>query len=141
ADEQVAAESNHRERLGRGKLTDECGEIVAVGGNVEAVGRTAATPARVARKRNVARQRAAQHGERLRLAHDHSPVAFSIAGTCPIDPAPIVITTSPALASDASASGISTTLSTNTGSTLPATRTARARARPSAATIGASPAG
>ena len=39
------------------------------------------------------------------------------------------------------ASGICSMVSTNTGSTLPATRTARASDLPSAATIGASPAG
>ena len=50
------------------------------------------------------------------------------------------ITTSPSLALSAMAWGRSTTLSMNTGSTRPATRNARARERPSAATTGASPA-
>ena len=52
----------------------------------------------------------------------------------------MVSTTSPSSATRRMAAGISAMSSTNTGSTLPATRTARASARPSAATIGASPA-
>ena len=50
------------------------------------------------------------------------------------------ITTSPSRAMSAMACGMSAMSSTNTGSTLPATRKARASERPSAATMGASPA-
>lgn len=50
------------------------------------------------------------------------------------------MTTSPPCTLLKMASAISPISSTNTGSTLPATRNARVSARPSAATIGASPA-
>ena len=52
----------------------------------------------------------------------------------------MVITTSPSCAADRIAPGMSSMLSTNTGSILPATRSARASERPSAATMGVSPA-
>ena len=52
----------------------------------------------------------------------------------------MVMTTSPARATCRMASGNCATSSTKTGSTLPATRTARESERPSAATMGASPA-
>ena len=74
------------------------------------------------------------------VVHHHAAPA-SCAGTVPIEPAPIVTTTSPSRATSRIAGAMSPTVSTNTGSTRPATRTARASARPSAATIGASPAG
>ncbi|ODU62327.1 MAG: hypothetical protein ABT05_07720 [Lautropia sp. SCN 66-9] len=51
-----------------------------------------------------------------------------------------MITTSPSRATSMIAAGIAPISSTNTGSTLPATRSARANERPSAATIGGSPA-
>ena len=66
--------------------------------------------------------------------------ATSLPGTAPIEPAPMVITTSPSRATSRIACGMAAMSSTNTGSTLPATRIARASVRPSAATIGASPA-
>ena len=59
-----------------------------------------------------------------------------LAGTAPIEPAPIAITTSPSCACSITACASSATSSTNTGSTWPATRSARASERPSAATIG-----
>jgi len=65
----------------------------------------------------------------------------SCCGVPPIEPAPIVTTMSPSRASPRSASGRSAMSSTKTGSTRPATRSARVNARPSAATMGASPAG
>src|ERR1700744_4304940 len=77
---------------------------------------------------------------RIETAHFTPSFCARRPGTPPIEPAPIVITTSPSRTSVVSASGTSSTVSTNTGSVLPATRIARARARPSAATIGASPA-
>lgn len=49
-------------------------------------------------------------------------------------------TTSPARALSRMACGMAPMSSTNTGSTLPATRRARASVRPSAATMGGSPA-
>ncbi|MCY1555884.1 hypothetical protein D9M68_925820 [compost metagenome] len=49
-------------------------------------------------------------------------------------------TTSPARALSRIVCGNAAMSSTNTGSTLPATRSARASVRPSAATMGASPA-
>lgn len=49
-------------------------------------------------------------------------------------------TTSPSRALPSTACGMSAIASTKTGSTLPATRSARASERPSAATMGASPA-
>ena len=63
-----------------------------------------------------------------------------LTGQTPIDPAPIVNTTSPSRTTSRIACGIVATSSTKTGSTLPATRSARASARPSAATIAGSPA-
>ncbi len=60
--------------------------------------------------------------------------------TVPIEPAPIAITTSPSRTCSTMVVPSSSTLSAKIGSTLPATRSARASARPSAATIGASPA-
>src|SRR6478736_1163680 len=68
------------------------------------------------------------------------PSSTTFAGTAPIEPAPMQITTSPSRALSRIARGIAAISSTKTGSTLPATRRARARERPSAATIGASPA-
>ena len=62
------------------------------------------------------------------------------AGEPPIEPAPMVTTTSPSLAAARIAAAMSAMFSTNTGSTRPATRTARASVLPSAATMGASPA-
>ncbi len=53
----------------------------------------------------------------------------------------MVSTTSPSRTTAQSASGRAWTSSTKIGSTRPSTRTARDRARPSAATMGASPAG
>ena len=77
-------------------------EIVAIGRHVDAVAGPAAAPARVARERRVARQRAAQRRERLRLAHHHAAAPSpSTPGTCPIEPAPIVTTTSPSRTSGA----------------------------------------
>ncbi len=52
----------------------------------------------------------------------------------------MAMTTSPGCAWATMVAAIASISSTNTGSTLPATRSARASARPSAATIGASPA-
>src|SRR5204863_3654083 len=80
---------------------------------------------------------AAQSMEMQRFGHVH----VSCAATLPIEPAPIVTTTSPLCATRRMACGSAVRCSTNTGSTLPATRTARASERPSAAMIGASPAG
>ena len=68
------------------------------------------------------------------------PSSTSCAGTPPIEPAPMHITTSPSAPWRQIACGMSAMSSTNSGSTLPATRTERASERPSAATIGASPA-
>src|SRR5206468_1774606 len=74
-------------------------------------------------------------------AHDDSLLkSATFAATPPIEPAPIAITTSPSRDWSRIVAGNSATSSTNTGSTLPATRSARASERPSAATIGASPA-
>src|SRR5262249_58437053 len=101
-------------------------------------GCAAGAPAHVPRHRLACLQDPAQ-GDRL--GHVHLPPFRSAPGTVPIDPAPMVSTTSPARASLRIASGISAIFSTNTGSTLPAPRIARASERPSAATIGASPAG
>jgi hypothetical protein len=69
-----------------------------------------------------------------------STISTTCAGTAPIEPAPMAMTTSPAFACSRMVAGISPMSSTKTGSTLPATRKARASERPSAATIGASPA-
>ena len=137
AHQQIAAEPDRGQRLVGRQLADERREIVAIRRHVDALARSAAPPARVARERDVARQRAAQRGERPRLAHHHAPSArasaettlpaASIGGIRPIEPAPIVTTTSPSRTSARSASGSSAGPSTNTGSTLPATRTARAQ--------------
>src|SRR5690606_26808285 len=74
----------------------------------------------------------------FRCAHGCSCMIFP--GTPLIEPAPIVINTSPSRITLRIVAGISAMSSTNTGSPLPATRSACASVRPSAATIGCSPA-
>src|SRR5690606_28333682 len=73
-------------------------------------------------------------------AHTASSMLASLPGTAPMLPAPMVITTSPSRAAERIILGMSAMSSTNTGSTVPATRIARASERPSAATTGVSPA-
>ena len=150
AHQEIAAEPDRRQRFIGRQLADERREIVAIGRHVDALARPAAAPARVARERDVARQRAAQRGERLRLVHHHAPSAAGRVqrmarreqGRRLADRARAHRDDDVAVAHErAIASGSSAVASTNTGSTLPATRTARASARPSAATIGGSPAG
>ena len=67
-------------------------------------------------------------------------ISTNLPGTAPIEPAPMVNTTSPARATSRIVCGMAAMSSTKTGSTLPTTRKARASERPSAATMGASPA-
>lgn len=68
------------------------------------------------------------------------PCSTTLPGTAPMEPAPMQMTTSPSRALSRMACGMAAMSSTNTGSTLPATRRARASERPSAATMGGSPA-
>ena len=128
AHQQVAAEPDRHQRLARRELSHERRQVVAVGRHVSDIGLAAAAPARVSRQRLVAAQLAAQAGELQGLGHHHVPAA-SKGETCPIDPAPIVSTTSPSRAMARIASGTSATSSTNTGSTWPRdTQRARQRA-------------
>src|SRR4029450_3084758 len=137
--ERVAAQSEHGDRLLRRQLAQERGEVVAIRGGLQLTRRPAAAPSRMTRERRADLQRAAERGELARLVHHHA--AASKVGGCPMEPAPIVTTTSPSRTTARIASATSAIVSTNTGSTRPATRTARTSARPSAATIGSSPAG
>src|SRR6185503_3395505 len=123
-------------RLALGKLREERAQVVEVGRDVEAVGLAAGAPAHVPRHGLVPPQLAAQLRELERFAHVH----VSCAATLPIEPAPMVTTTSPSRAERRIASGRAVMSSMNCGSTWPATRSARASERPSAATIGDSPA-
>ena len=94
-----------------------------------------ARPARQQRDLALGRTAAHQHGDlaqscdvdaRGGCSYRH-PSAATLGATLPIEPAPITITTSPSRAA-AIAAGSSATSSKNSGSTLPATRSARQRA-------------
>src|SRR2546422_76808 len=141
--EQIASKSHEADPFAPGKDREECSEVGAVGRNVGASGDAARAPADMLRHRFVQPQGTAQRDARSvdRLSHVHLPVLASAAGTPPIEPAPMVSTTSPGRTTLRMASGMSAILSTNMGSVLPATRIARTSERPSAATIGVSPAG
>src|SRR5258705_9357541 len=135
--QQVRAEADDEQRLARRGLAQESTQVVQVCRYVEAIGPAAGAPGHVPAHGLVRLELPAKILEVHRLGHVHA----SCAGTLPMEPAPMVSTTSPARATRRMASGISPMSSTNTGSTLPATRTARASDRPSAATMGGSPAG
>src|SRR5262245_17216573 len=128
AHEEVRPQADEEQRLLLGQRPQKLGEGLNARWREESLGRAAGAPAQVSR-------------DRLAEVEGVGHVHASCAATLPIEPAPIVTTTSPSCARRRIASGISPMSSTNTGSTPPATRSARASARPSAATIGASPAG
>src|SRR5258707_2902746 len=140
--QKIAAQSHEVQQIVLGKRCKKCGEIGAVRRDIGPCRDPAGAPADVLRHRFVQAQYAAQDsgGSADRLGHLHLPALASAAGTPPIEPAPIVRTTSPERTSLRMASGMSEIFSTNTGSVLPATRIASASDRPSAATIGVSPA-
>src|SRR5712691_8030541 len=137
AHQQVAAKADEQRGLRCRQLAQERREVLQIGRQVEDSRAPARPPADMARHRLIAPEVAAQSMEMQRFGHVH----VNCAATLPIEPAPMVTTTSPLCATRRMASGSAVMSSTNTGSTLPATRTARASDRPSAAMIGASPAG
>src|SRR5258708_5528 len=141
--EQIASKPHEADRFALGKGREECGEVGAVGRNVGAPRDTARAPGDVLRHRLVQPPRNAPRdaGSVDRLSHLLLPRLARAAGTPPIEPAPMVSTTSPGRTILRMASGMSSILSTNTGSALPARRSARTSERPSAAAIGVSPAG
>src|SRR4051794_1900247 len=150
ADQEIAAEPDHMHRLICGNGAHETREIFEVAGKVRAIRRAACAPAGVFAHRLVQAKLAAEPalGNTFQFSHVHASYTCpfclrpaSAPGTAPIEPAPIVTTTSPERARSRIACGSSLTCSMKTGSTLPATRIARASALPSAATMGASPAG
>src|SRR5208283_6046093 len=122
------------------QLAQEQRQILAVGGNIGDIGTASCAPTGVARKRRIEGKVAAKACEVPGFDHVHAASCTSCRGTLPIDPAPIVSTMSLSWTSAWMADATPPTCSTNTGSTLPATRNARASARPSAATSGGSPA-
>src|SRR4030095_486903 len=108
-------EDRHAHWRGGRQLAQEQGQIVAIGGNIKRVRRPTRAPARVSRERCIAGQRSAQTSEVEGLVHHHWVSCEAVA---PMDPAPIVSTTSPSRASVRIAAGSSATSSTNTGSTF-----------------------
>src|SRR6185295_16715220 len=136
AHQQVGAQADEEQRLPFRQLAQERPQVVDIGRHIDAVRAPAGAPADVAGHRLVEPQVTEQLAEAEGFGHVHC----SCAGTPPIEPAPMVMTTSRSSAARRMASGMAAISSTNKGSTFPATRTARASERPSAATIGGSPA-
>src|SRR5690606_17074288 len=106
--EEVGAEPDEEQRLAQRQAAQEALQVLGVGGLEVPVGRAAGAPAHVARHRLSVPEGAAQRLEEAGFGHVH----MSSAGTLPIDPAPMVTTTSPSSAVRRIASGISAMSST-----------------------------
>src|SRR5204862_4258142 len=127
AHEHIRTEADEQHRLLGGQLAQEGAEILQVGRRVEEIRGPAGAPAHMAAHRLVALELSAQSLELQRLGHVHA----SCAGTLPIEPAPMVSTTSPGRAIWRIVCGMSPISSLNTGSTLPPSPHARASERAS----------
>src|SRR5256885_6906498 len=114
AHQQVAAKANEQRGLRRRQLAQEGSEVRQIGRHVEDSRAPARPPADMARHRLIAPEVAAQSMEMQEFGHVH----VSCAATLPIEPAPIVTTTSPLCATRRMACGSAVRSSTNTGSTL-----------------------
>src|SRR5947209_20164 len=89
------AAANHSSRAGFGpQWAQERAEILEVRGDIESIGIAAGAPADVAAHRLIGPELPAQSVEMRYLGHVHA----SCAGTLPMEPAPIVTTTSPSRA-------------------------------------------
>jgi hypothetical protein len=143
AHQQVAAQADEEQRLVDAGGAQEGGEVVEVGRHVGARRRAAGAPADVARHRLVEPQLAARFGLRKTRCSSQimRPPCASFPGTPPIDPAPMVSTTSPSRADVEDLLRHLADVLDEHRLHLAGTRIARASERPSAATIGASPAG
>src|SRR5260221_6147086 len=126
AHQQVRAEADEKQNLPLPLAAEEDGQILRIGRRVEAVRAAPGAPADVPRHRLVVPQPAPQLAELDWVSHVHARISARFAGTLPIEPAPMVTTTSPSFALRRIAAGMSAMSSTNTGSTLPYTRNARA---------------
>src|SRR6187551_3809041 len=145
AHQQIASQTQPQLRHVRRQYLQEGDEIGAVAGHEEQVGRSTDMPGGMARK-----QLADAHARgKFRWQREvHAAPAALSAASCPASscaallmlPAPIIAMTSPGRSRPDSDCAICSTCGTNTGSTLPRPRMARHMARPSAPSMGASPA-
>src|SRR5690606_33725103 len=145
AHQQVAAQPQPQQRHLRWQLPEEVHQLGAIAGAEEHIGRTAHMPGGVAGQRLIQtdaggelRRRQVAHG--ASCAHSATSRGASSWAAALMLPAPIIAITSPPRTMPASAGAIPSTPGTNTGSTLPRLRTARQIARPSAPSMGSSPA-